>query len=1231
MADEEKLNDNDLYDLVYKDDLTGLFNRRYYKEQVEKDAALLSERPFDYSLMMFDIDHFKSINDGYGHQEGDHVIRSMAALIKESVGSRGTAIRVAGDEFVVLMPYLTKDEARKLAWMLRDFVAETPIALSGSDVKLKMTVSIGIANLPGDSQDIHQLMHIADESLYLSKKKGRNTVSSIEEKKVEEIDSRYLYRYLPPRTFIGRDSLIRDFRHLIVPAPGEKKPLVIIEGVRGSGKSRVLSELSQFLDPQRIMHLRFQSQPMTAAQPFWEIVDTLNRKFAEDPELASMLATTLTQKKIKEIAPLMPLFTQFFLQESKTEELTPAERRDLLLETLEEMLLYLDRKKPLIMTIDDFQWSNLGTQMLLEKLKSHEKANHIAVFVTFNREESIKSKDTEFLSFIERLQKEGISRNFLLAPMPDEEVERLMASIIPGLEGFEHLREFVKGKSQGIPLIVEDIIKFLIHKSVIHTVEGQLAVEDFREDIFPSTLEGIVNPGILALDEEVRGLLCKASVIGQSFSVDLLKKVDGRAEAYVEDLIAKAQKASIITSDPASDIETFTFSGNATRATIYESMDEEEKKAYHKQLAEIEMEIHKDDIETVLSKIAFHFKQSGDVEQARYFFNELMQNYENILAPNVIELYIDSAPPDKEWAKETKLSVEDEARALQFLKLFQVTTENIARFPIDSEIVRGAFESTFWELNKIMNHVEVISFSDGDGEVLINGRRPTSSGLDKQAEEKFLKAIAAAGLKGITLKKGITKEEFLQFLKLAILESHDMLQNKGGWTVVLNDLGIRSIVTNERIFVAFAERDLFDKKRIKDDEINIRRKDEAAQKSTTGKDLSGLVKDAPALVKDSFQELLKLKDLIVENADWGQDVEKVRELLDKIFEKHGIIENFVSILKEGVTHIEEEARKSREAEHHLEPPPEKTASGELLGLYRRLDALTLEKLRLSPDVLVKDLESPDGEKAISSAASISARGQEAIPILMGYLKSTDNMLGRKRALHILKKIIPHIDNMLIDELIGGSLPEEKRRIIEVLHDFSDIDIIEGLRIFLRSPENEVRQAVTDLIVSRPTAKSMELLMEIVSGRPTADDAPIINDAIVALGKMKCRAAVPLLMKLIRKKTIFVHDPFQGIQEKACLALGKISDPLALPSLFRALSKSPFFFLLRNKSNRVRAAAAFALSSFPVAEARSHLERAARDPLPDVRSAASLALHSLERKLPKRSESQLNELDQVEGE
>jgi diguanylate cyclase (GGDEF)-like protein len=1228
MADQETLSDSNLFELVYKDDLTGLFNRRYYKEQVEKDAALLSERPFDYSLMMFDIDHFKSINDGYSHQEGDHVLKSIAGVIKESIGNRGTSIRVAGDEFIVLMPYLTKDEARKLAWKLCDYVAETPITLSDSETHLKLTISVGIANLPGDTQDIRELMHVADESLYLSKKKGRNTVSSIEEKKAEEIDSRFLYRYLPPRKFIGRESLIQELKRLIVPSPGERKPLVTIDGIRGSGKSRTLSELSHSIDPQRFMYLRFQSQPMTAAQPFWEIVDTLNRRFSEEQEMASMFAVTLTQQKIKEIAPLMPLFTQFFLQEAETQELTPAERRDLLLETLEDMLLYLNEKKPLILSIDDFQWSNLGTQMLLEKLKSDERASQIAVFVTFNREECLKSNDMEFLSFIERLEKEGISKHLHLSAMAGDDIEKFLASIIPGLESFDHLREFVRGRSQGIPLIMEDIIKFLIHKNVIHTRDGCLAVEDFDEDIFPSTLEGIANPGILALDEEVRGLLCKASVIGQSFTVDLLKKVDGRAEAFVEDLIAKAQKASIITSDPESSTETFTFSGNATHATIYESMDEEEKKAYHKQLAEIEMEIHKNDIESVLSKIAFHFKQSGDVEQARYFFNELMQNYENILAPNVIELYIDTAPPDKEWAKETALSPDDEARALQFMKLFQVTMDNIARFPFESEIVKGTLESTFWELNKIMSHLDVISFSDGDGEVLLNGRKPISSTLDKSAEEKFLKALSSAGLKGITMKKGITKEEFLQFLKTAILESHDIIQQKGGWTAVLNDLGIRTILTNERIFVALAERDLFDKKRIRDDEITIKRKEEEPGRGIDKEALATMVTDSPGLVKDAFQELLKLKDLIVENADWGQDVHKVRELLDKIFQKHGVIENFITLLNEGLKHIEEDAReagrKARDAELHHELPPEKTASGELLGLYRKLDVLTLEKLRQSPDALVKDLESPDGETAISSAASITAKGQEAIPVVMNYLKSTDSVLGRKRALHILKKIIPKIDNMLIDELMGRSLPEEKRRIIEVLHDFSDIDILEGLRIFLRSPETDVRQAVMDLLCSRPTARSIELLMEIAASRPKDDDKPVINDAIEALGRMKCKAAVPLLTRLIRKKTIFVHDRFQEIQEKACLALGKIADPTSLPALIRALSKTPFFFFLRNKSNRVRAAAAFALSSFPAAEVRPHLQKAARDPLADVRSAATLALHNLDRDHPQRSEAQLGE-------
>jgi len=1231
MINNAEHTDNQLYELVYRDELTGLHNRRYFMEQIDRDAYSLMENPDDYALLMFDIDHFKGINDTYGHQEGDYVIKTVARAINDAVGKKGTPIRFAGDEFLLMMPHINKEEALHTAWILRDYMADNIISLSSSDSTIKVTLSIGVAHFPDDTRDFKEIMHIADQAAYISKKKGRNTVSSIDSKSAQLIDLNYLHLLFPCRKHIGRAELLQQLKESTIPARGSKKKITVIEGARGIGKSRIISEITHSIDPQRYLHIRCHSQPLTAAQPFWDIIDTLNKIFSEDSELTSFVSNKLSASKLRELVPLMPIFSQFTIHDTRKSELSPEQRRDLLFEALEELLLAINSEKPIIISIDDFQWSNFGTQILLERLKSNEKAQEIPVIITIDSTDQASQNDAEFLVYLDTLHRKNILNRLEINPLSADEVDSMLQSIIPGIGEAGNIRTVLRDCGRGTPLYIEDILKHLICNNIIHSEGDGIVVEEFDSTIVPHCIEEAAHPAISTLDDEVRGLLCKASVIGERFSVDLLRRVDGRSEGYINDLIVRAQKASLIESEPGNSGDSFVFVGKNTHNSFYDSINEDERRAFHRELAELEKDLHKDDIETVLSKISYHFKQSGDMEQSQKYFNRLLENYQSIIPPKVINLYIDKAPVKKDWGEERPLRPEEEEIAFRFIKLIQVTLRNIEHFPIDSEIVKSSFESTYFELKKVFSLVDVLSFADGDGEILLNGRRAVSSSLDSTACEQFLKTLNSAGLKGVTINKDVTKDQFLQFLKTAILESQDEIQKEGGWKKVLAELGIESILTNERIFVALSERDLFDSKKMKDEIQAIEIKEGEPQAISIPEITTGMGEESEFLIKTFYEELLELKDKIVEEGNWGEDIGKIQKLLNKIFQKHGVIEEFLEKLK---PHVEQLEKSSKENARITEAPPEeasvetaeKTMSAETMNVARKLDLLTFSKLKKDTEVLVRDLESPDDDISDSSALAILNKGVEAVPVLQNYMVSTDNILGRKRAFHILRKIMPRIDTILVQDMVSKTSSEEKRRLLEILHDFSDIDITDCIRLFLRSSEYEIRQAVINLILARYNEHSIQLLIDVLHEKPSEENTGIFKDSIDALGKLKATEAVPFLISMISKRTIFVNDPNQELQEYTCSALGKMGDKRAIAPLINALKTTPPFLFLRNKSNRVRAAAAFALSNFPTPEVLSILQKASKDPMTDVRSAANLALHTVQKTFPTRSGDLLSRKD-----
>ncbi|MDQ0975656.1 diguanylate cyclase (GGDEF)-like protein [Neobacillus niacini] len=163
--------------------LTKLYNYRYFEKLLteEFDKLFQFERKV-LSLIILDIDHFKTVNDTYGHQSGNEILCELATRLNNLVGTRGTVARYGGEEFVVLLPEAHKEEAYQMAEMIRQSIANWPFILQQSlDLKqhqVKITASIGIATAPEDAEEPLALVRHADRALYVgAKRAGRNRVA----------------------------------------------------------------------------------------------------------------------------------------------------------------------------------------------------------------------------------------------------------------------------------------------------------------------------------------------------------------------------------------------------------------------------------------------------------------------------------------------------------------------------------------------------------------------------------------------------------------------------------------------------------------------------------------------------------------------------------------------------------------------------------------------------------------------------------------------------------------------------------------------------------------------------------------------------------------------------------------------------------------------------------------------------------------------------------------------
>ncbi len=172
--------------LSITDDLTRIFNRRYFNQRFEREIQRAQRYNRALSIIMVDIDFFKQFNDQYGHLVGDEVLRSTARILEKNLRQADIVARFGGEEFVILLPETNKNKARRVAEKLRSAVEKHRFKAEGTTDMLQITVSLGVASFPEDSLKAENILAHADKALYQAKAAGRNQVGYLKDEKQQE-------------------------------------------------------------------------------------------------------------------------------------------------------------------------------------------------------------------------------------------------------------------------------------------------------------------------------------------------------------------------------------------------------------------------------------------------------------------------------------------------------------------------------------------------------------------------------------------------------------------------------------------------------------------------------------------------------------------------------------------------------------------------------------------------------------------------------------------------------------------------------------------------------------------------------------------------------------------------------------------------------------------------------------------------------------------------------------
>jgi diguanylate cyclase (GGDEF)-like protein len=174
--EELEIAQSKLIQLAITDGLTGLYNYRYFKEQLTQEIIRAKRHNNNISIAMIDIDYFKNYNDTHGHPAGDLVLKTIADLLRTNIRKIDIAARYGGEEFALILAETDKQAASFVASKIKNLIEKQKFNYEETQPNGKLTISMGIATFPDDAMTLDDLVKMADQRLYRAKKAGRNRV-----------------------------------------------------------------------------------------------------------------------------------------------------------------------------------------------------------------------------------------------------------------------------------------------------------------------------------------------------------------------------------------------------------------------------------------------------------------------------------------------------------------------------------------------------------------------------------------------------------------------------------------------------------------------------------------------------------------------------------------------------------------------------------------------------------------------------------------------------------------------------------------------------------------------------------------------------------------------------------------------------------------------------------------------------------------------------------------------